>query len=183
LPRVTHDPEVILASSRRVQFGCPPWTRVRVRSNRSENNRRLRVRSAGQLSCQSSKRVQTGEPTHSKLRAVIFLTRVSILWAISKLCLRLERRRQGFRSSSHGAARDIVPSAANSESHTKPVEISTRLRPLRMIMLYTLHSSPCMILCALAGDDMCSMASRHRTTLIYAVADQGDGGLGLDQSL
>ena len=36
-----------------------------VRSNRSENNGRLRVRSEGQLSRKSSKRVQTGEPNLS----------------------------------------------------------------------------------------------------------------------
>ena len=46
----------------------PSWVptldkRRAVRSNRSGNNGRLRVRSEGQLSRKSSKRVQTGEPT------------------------------------------------------------------------------------------------------------------------
>jgi hypothetical protein len=43
-----------------------------VRSNRSQNKGRLRVRSEGQLSRESSKRVQTGEPIKIGLSNVRF---------------------------------------------------------------------------------------------------------------
>jgi hypothetical protein len=45
------------------RLGTRPGQASAVRSNRSENNRRLRVRSQGQLCRKSSKRVQCGEPT------------------------------------------------------------------------------------------------------------------------
>src|ERR1017187_10329843 len=44
------------------RLGAHPGQASAVRSNRSENNRRRPVRSEGQLSRKSSKRVQTGEP-------------------------------------------------------------------------------------------------------------------------
>jgi hypothetical protein len=41
-----------------------------VRSNRSENNARLQVRSEAQLSRKSSKRAQTGEPNFNTLKTL-----------------------------------------------------------------------------------------------------------------
>src|SRR5215510_6445662 len=57
-------PEVTLGSLREFVsiLGVHPGQAATERSNRSENNGRLRVRSEGELSCKSSKRVQGGEP-------------------------------------------------------------------------------------------------------------------------
>src|ERR1039458_10410056 len=63
---VTAYPEVIPGSPSRVRdvsrLGARRGQSSAVRSNRSENNERLRVRSERQLSRKSSKRIQTGEP-------------------------------------------------------------------------------------------------------------------------
>ena len=63
---MTRHPEVTLGSLGEVRdvsrLGAHPGQASAVRSNRSENNRRLRVRSEGQPIRKSSKRAQTGEP-------------------------------------------------------------------------------------------------------------------------
>ena len=65
--RITRHPEVALRPLWRVRdlprLGAHPGQASPARSNRSENNGRLQVRSEGQLSRESSKRVQCGEPT------------------------------------------------------------------------------------------------------------------------
>ena len=64
---MTRYPEVTLAplaSSRRVQTGCPAWMRSRNLPHGAETKRSKVVRVEAALAGKSSKRVQTGEPNN-----------------------------------------------------------------------------------------------------------------------
>jgi len=115
--------EAPLASSRRIQTGCPSWMIIVAGPDHSENNELPWVRSHRQLGAKSSKRVQTGEPNFvfpdaSYLIDFILCSRRELLWIA--LCAFDPRKDSNLRQRTHPGC---IPQAIHTHPASAPAII------------------------------------------------------------